>query len=180
MATDIVTGVVRASYPHIVEKHAMGNSDPKYSIMLLLPKSDTETLKKMREVEKRTAQESKVYGGKVPPKLTSIITDGDGENQEGVPWTEKNPERAGHWFFSVRSNTRPGVVNAALEKIDGEEIYSGCYVKAALSCYAYNYEGKKGVSFGLNNLQFIRDGERLGGGSSDPTDDFDIWDDELI
>lgn len=176
----VTTGVCRASYVHVAEKFTLSEKqEAKYSLMLLVPKSDTETVKKLRDAEKQTAKESPIFGGKVPPKPNSIIRDGDGETDEGEPIPEKFPERAGHWFLTVRSNTRPGVVNAQRERIDPEEIYSGAYVRASLSCFAYNFEGKKGLSFGLNNLQFVKDGEPFGAVST-PEDDFDTFDDELI
>ena len=44
-----------------------------------------------------------------------------------------------------------------------EEIYSGVYAQVALSVFAYNFNGKKGVGFGLNGIRKVKDGERLGG-----------------
>lgn len=187
MATDIVTGVARASYVHLDKPYAPaprpGESPqtPKYSIMLMIPKTDTKTYEKLVEVEKKTiAADDKIFKGRVPSKYNSIIQDGDGENQNGELHTEKNPERAGHWLVSVRSNTPPGVVDAQRNRIPAETVYSGSYVRAALSCFTYDYNGKKGVSFGLNNVQFIKDGEAFGGRASDPEDDFDDFDDPDI
>lgn len=44
-----------------------------------------------------------------------------------------------------------------------EEIYSGVYAQVALSVFAYNFNGKKGVGFGLNGVRKVKDGDRLGG-----------------
>lgn len=184
--TKVTTGVCRASYVHVDKKFAMPSrpgEEPqkeKYSIMLLLPKTDTATLEKLRAAEKEAAKNSKVYGGKVPPKPNSIIRDGDGETDEGESVPEKFPERAGHWYFTVRSDTRPGVVDATgKNRIENEEVYSGCYVRASLSAFAYNFNGKKGLSFALNNLQKVADGEPFGN-VSNPEDDFEAFEDELI
>ena len=57
--------------------------------------------------------------------------------------------------------------------MEPEEIYSGCYVRASINAYAFNIQGNSGVSFGLNNIQKVRDGEPLGGGGSKAEDDFD-------
>ena len=56
--------------------------------------------------------------------------------------------------------------------IHTSEFYGGCYAICKVNAYAWEYKNKKGVSFGLGNIQKIKDGERLGGGPSDPTKDF--------
>jgi hypothetical protein len=40
-----------------------------------------------------------------------------------------------------------------------------------MSFYAYNFNGNRGIACGLNNIQKVRDGERLGTHSS-AADDF--------
>jgi hypothetical protein len=62
-------------------------------------------------------------------------------------------------------------VDADLNPIlDPDEVYSGCYGRASLTFYAYNQQGSKGIACGLNNLQKLEDGERLGGVSSAASD----------
>lgn len=176
----IVTGEVRLSWPELFEAKVPPNgTDPKFSVMLLIPKSDEATVKKLFEAEKKTAEERKeVFGGKVPAKLRSIIRDGDGENDEGEPWADRYPERKGHYFMTVSANERyrPGVVDANLEPIiDPSQVYSGVYARVSLNPFAYSAQGNKGISFGLRNVQITRDGEPLGGQSS-PEDDFEALD----
>ena len=57
------------------------------------------------------------------------------------------------------------------EILDESEIYSGCYGKVSLRAFAYDQKGNKGVSFGLQNVQKVRDGESLGG-RVNPQDEF--------
>jgi len=75
-------------------------------------------------------------------------------------------------FINPRSTSRPAVVNRNLTPISRELgndniIYSGCYVRASLSCFAYGKgskifpKGSPGVSFGLSNVQFWEDGSSL-------------------
>lgn len=178
--TKVVTGEVRLSWPELFEtKIAPGSTVPKYSVMLLIPKSDTKTIKALRDAEKATAEAQKdKFGGKVPAKLRSIIRDGDGENDDGEPWSEKYPERAGHYFMTVSANERykPGVVDAQLNPIiDPAEVYSGVYARVSVMAFAYNEQGNRGISFGLRNVQITRDGEPLGGQSS-PESDFEALD----
>ena len=52
MSTKVITGVARLSFPHLFEKHAVGDKgEPKYSCMLLIPKSDRATIKKLRDAQ---------------------------------------------------------------------------------------------------------------------------------
>lgn len=176
-ANQIVTGRTRLSYVHVFEAYQFEDEEPKYSTMLLVPKSDTKTMDKLRAAEKAAAEEGKStkYGGKMPKELASIIADGDEVSDD-------YPERAGHWYMTVRSKTKPAVVDQNVQPImDASEIYSGCYARVSLSAFPYKFGGKCGVSFGLNNVQKIADGEPLGG-ITRAEDDFEAIedDDDLI
>ena len=176
MSTKVVTGKCRLSYVHVFEKFAVNeDDDPRYSVMLLVPKSDTKTVEALRaaEAEAKDQGKSSKWGGKIPANLKpSIIRDGD-------DYADEYPERAGHWFMTVSSQQKPGVVDADVQPIlDSTEIYSGCYARASLN--AFPYKGKSnGVSFGLNHLQKIADGEPLGGRTR-AEDDFDAISADLI
>ena len=173
MTTKVITGVVRISFPHLFEKHSVGTSDPKYSCMLLIPKSDRATLKKLRDAQQSALREgaSKFKGGKPPKNWKDTLRDGDEEKD-----TEEYPEYEGCYFLNVSGNRRPGVVDINRDPVEPDEIYSGCYVRASLNAYAFNTQGNQGVSFGLNNIQKVRDGERLSGGNS--TDGFEVLSDD--
>jgi hypothetical protein len=59
---------------------------------------------------------------------------------------------------------RPGIVDANLQEIISEDdFYSGCYARATLTAFAYDKLGNKGVAFGLQNIQKLKDGEHLSG-----------------
>jgi len=76
----------------------------------------------------------------------------------------------------------PVVVDRQVRPIlDPSEVYSGCYARVSMVAFVYNTAGKKGVSFGLRNVQKLEDGEALAGGRSDPEEDFDALEgDDLI
>ena len=57
--------------------------------------------------------------------------------------------------------------------IDRSEFYSGCYGRASISFFAYNSNGSKGVGCGLNNVQKMEEGEKLGGATT-AAEDFAI------
>lgn len=79
----------------------------------------------------------------------------------------------GSTFINIRSTRRPGIVDAQVQPIiDEGEIYPGCFVRATVTAFTYDVKGNKGVSFGLNNVQKVRDGEPLDGRRK-ATDEFE-------
>jgi len=186
-ATKVLTGEVRLSYANLfVPRRANEKADPKYSVVLLIPKNTAagkETYRKILAAQDAALEEGagKFAGVKVPenwrthPKWTNTLHDGDEDAD-----LETNPEYAGHWFISISSNQnyKPGIVDRQKNEIlDQSEVYSGCYARVTMVAFAFNTQGNKGVSFGLRNVQKLRDGEPFGGGSR-AEDDFDALDDE--
>jgi hypothetical protein len=170
-ATKVVTGAIRLSYVHLFEPYAQGDDDvEKYSCVLLIPKTDRKTLKKIDDAFKAAVEAGRnsKFEGKVPKVVATTLHDGDEEAD-----LEKNPEYAGHMYMSVSSKTRPGIVDVNVDPImDSTEVYSGVYARVSINAFAYNYKGKKGVSFGLNHVQKVKDGDFLGGRSR-AEDDFE-------
>jgi hypothetical protein len=169
-ATKVVTGRVRLSYVHVFEPWAAKpDQEAKYSCVLMIPKSDKATLAKIRAAIDAAAEAGKAkFGGKVPPNLKTTLHDADEEAD-----LENNPEFAGHYTMSVSSKTRPGIVDADVNPIlDSTEVYSGCFARVSINAFAYSNSGNKGVSFGLNHIQKIADGDFLGGRSR-AEDDFE-------
>jgi len=165
--TKVVTGKVRFCYPYVFEpRAAVEGQEPKYSICLLIPKSDTETLRKIQvaiEAAKRNGMG--LWGGRVPPNLRTPLRDGDAERPD-------QEEFRGHYFLNATSRTRPGIVDAELRPIiDPQEVYPGCYGRASVVFYAYANAGNRGIACGLRNLQKLEDGPRLGS-RSNPEEDF--------
>ena len=70
----LVTGKVRLSYEHIWEPASINDSDEKYSVSLIIPKSDTKTVKDIQNAVEQAKQDGKAkFGGRIPAnlKLTS-------------------------------------------------------------------------------------------------------------
>ena len=173
----VVTGEVRLSYANLLTpRAAQEGAAPKYSVVLLIPKSDTATVAKIRAAQKQALEDGKAkFGGKVPAKWTDTLHDGDTEAD-----LERNPEYAGHWYISTSANEQypPNVVDRSLNKIlDPSEIYSGMWARVSMVAFAFNTQGNKGVSFGLRNVQKTRDDEPFSGASR-AEDDFEALDDE--
>ena len=170
--TKIITGVCRLSYANIWQAKSINGGAPKYSTSVLIPKSDTKTIAKVKAAIQAAYEEGegKLKGNsKSVPSLASLKTplrDGDTERPDDEAY-------AGHWFLNANSNTAPGVVDVNREPIyDTSEIYSGVYARVSLSFYAFNSNGNRGIACGLQNIQKVRDGESLGG-KSRAEDDFD-------
>lgn len=173
--TKVITGKVRLSYAHLFKPQAIDDSqEPKYSACLLIPKSDKETIKKIKAaIEAAKQAGASKWGGKIPSNLKVPLRDGDEER------ADDHPEYAGHYFINASSKQKPGIIDRQKNEIlDSTGVYSGCYARASINFYAFNTAGNKGIACGLNNIQKWADGEYLGGRTR-AEDDFDeIEDDE--
>lgn len=166
--TRIVTGEVRLSYANVWEPKSIQGSKPKYSVSLIIPKSDQATLTAInRAIDSAIEAGIAKFGGKKPNKaaLKLPLRDGDVERDDEA--------YAGCMFLNANSLNAPQVVDEAVAPIlDRAEVYSGCYARVSLSFYAFNTNGNKGIACGLGNIQKTRDGEPLGGGHVSAADDF--------
>lgn len=173
MSTKVVTGRVRFSYCNIFEAKASGdNEELKYSVMLLIPKSDTVTLNKIKEAinEAREAFCKKNGASALPPNPINPLHDGDGTKpNSGEPY---GPECKGCYVMNVSSKQKPVIVDAFRNEItDPGEVYSGCYGRASINFYGYSNK-KKGIGAGLLSIQKLSDGEAFGTvGSADDFND---------
>lgn len=173
-ATKVVTGRARLSYVNVFQPRAQEDGkDPKYSVCILIPKTDTATVDKVKAAIEAAKQAGiTVWGGKVPPGLKLPLRDGDTERDA--------PEYKGHWFINASSKQKPGVVDQAVNPIlDQAEIYSGVYGRVSVNFYPYNQAGNKGVGAGLQNVQKVADGEPLSGRSR-AEDDFSAVDEDFL
>ena len=167
----VITGKdTRWSYANLWEAKSINGGTPKFSVSLIIPKSDTVTVQKVRNASQAASAEgqAKLRGnGRTVPPLTAIKTplrDGDTERPD-------DPAYAGCYFINANSATAPGIVDADCNPIlTRSEVYSGVYGRASINFYAFNSNGNKGIACGLNNLQKIRDGEPLGGKASAASD----------
>lgn len=172
--TRVVTGEVRLSYAHLFEPQSINGSKPKYSVSVIIPKSDRDTIGRIeRAIDAAIEAGAGKFGGKRPPKAALKLPLRDGD-------TERDDEAyAGCLFVNANSVQPPEVVDAALNPIlSASEVYSGCYARVSLSFYAFNTNGNRGVACGLGNVQKLRDGAPLGGGRTSAADDFAAYSDQ--
>ena len=176
--TKVITGVnTRWSYVNAWEPKSINGGAPKYSVSLIIPKSDTKTIEKIQAAIQAAYEEGqgKLKGnGKSVPALSVLKTplrDGGAERPDDEAYADS-------YFVNANSGTAPGIVDADRNPIiDRSEVYSGVYGRASINFYAFNSNGNKGIACGLNNLQKIRDGEPLGG-KTRAEDDFATEDDD--
>ena len=176
--TKVITGPeTRWSYANVWDAKSINGGAPKFSVSLIIPKSDRKTREKIRAAIQAAYEEGqgKLKGnGKSVPALSALKTplrDGDTERPDDEAY-------ANAYFVNANSSTAPGIVDADRQPIiDRSEVYSGVYGRASINFYAFNSNGNRGIACGLNNLQKIRDGEPLGG-KSRAEDDFATEDDD--
>ena len=178
--TKVITGVkTRWSYANVWQAKSINGSAPKYSVSLIIPKSDTKTVTAVKNAIQAAYEEgqSKLKGNsKSVPALTAIKTplrDGDAERPDDEAYKDS-------YFINANSATAPGIVDTARNPIiEHSEVYSGVYGRASINFYAFNSNGNRGIACGLNNLQKISDGDPLGG-KTRAEDDFADEDEDFL
>lgn len=178
----VITPEARLSFPALFEPQTTPQGKKKYSACLIFEK--TADMAAMKKAALLAASEK--WGDKAP----DMIKQGKVRLpfRDGNDYADKRGFGPEVVFMNVGSdaekNAPPGIVDRFKDPKTGKarvisdpaEVYPGCYVRASLSAFAYDTNGNKGVSFGLNNIQKLRDGERLDGRSA-ATDDFEALED---
>jgi hypothetical protein len=180
--TKFNTGKVRLSYTYLLSPRVETGDNgevksSKYSVTLLIPKSDKKTVDAIKNAQKAAAKEGASKLGKIPPSgfnpAWSTLHDGDEEKD-----TEEQPEYKGCMYLQATSKQKPGIIDLHGNQLTTEdEVYPGMYGRVNLTCMAYNSGTKKGVTFYLNHVQKMEDGDNLAGRTK-PEDVFDILDSE--
>jgi hypothetical protein len=165
--TKVVTGIVRLSYANVWEPASINGGTPKYSVSLIIPKSDEKTISAINAaIDAAIKDGAPKFGGKIPARaaLKLPLRDGDAERDDEA--------YKDSYFVNANSTTAPQIVDRTVQPIlDRGEVYSGCYARVSINFYAFNTNGNRGIACGLGNIQKVKDGEPLGGKSS-AADDF--------
>ena len=170
MSSDrIVTGKFRVSFPNVFKAHVpmSGQGDPQYDVQMLFHKEqDKKALTELKTFALAAAKAK--WGEKIPAGLTLPFNDGD---------SKEYASHKGHIYINAKTKFKPQVVDQNVKEItdlEQDKFYAGCYARASLNAYAYEFMGKKGVAFGLMMLQKVAEGEPLGGSRPAPADDFAV------
>jgi hypothetical protein len=181
-ATRLTTPYFRVSFPSVFTARAVvEGQDKKFSIAMLFPKVFTpewcaqfkttpeEQTRLLNAMKQAVNEAAKAKFGPEPAKwpkgLLSPWHDGAKETKDYDGYDQNTI------WCSASSKIKPGLVDAKMNPIiEPNEFYGGCYARATVTVFDYD-NVKKGVSFGLRNIQKVKDGEPFGGASK-PEDDF--------
>lgn len=172
--TKVLTGEVRLSYVNLIQPRTNNNdpnAEPKYSVTLLIPKTDEAVYQNiLASIEAAAADaQSKIWNGVRPPVMPIPIHDGDGVRENGTPY---GPECKGCWVLTASTKQKPQVVHQSdiNTELLPQDIYSGMWARVTINFFGYARAGKKGVGCGLGNVMKTRDDEPLSGGASAAAD----------
>ncbi|HOV07465.1 MAG TPA: DUF2815 family protein [Anaerolineaceae bacterium] len=146
----VITGPdTRWSYANVWEAKSINGGTPKFSVSLIIPKSDTRTIAKIKAAIEAAYREgeAKLKGnGKAVPPLSAIKTplrDGDTERPD-------DPAYANSYFINANSSTAPGIVDCEacygghiLDKSENESIALTMLSKGVLA-----FIGSTTISYG--------------------------------
>lgn len=147
---------VRLSYPHLFEKHGQDGNKPKYSASFILHKVANDAgIKSIRATfEKLFTEKGIKTKGAYKPCLR------DGVEKEG-----KAGYDADVMFFNASSDRRPEVFDNNTSPLteDTGRLYAGCYVNCLVKFWIQDNKFGKRVNAELLKVQYLREGEHLGG-----------------
>ena len=161
--TQVVTGVSRLSYASIWEPKETPSGQMKYSVCVLIPKKDKQTIKAIEAAIEAAYQDGlvKKWAGKKAGVKMDVLRDGDEENEDGEL---KGPEFRGMYYINASGMKAPIVLDRERNPVlDKTEVYSGCWANVAINFYPYAVDGAKGIAAGLNAIRKVKDDESLGG-----------------
>ena len=171
-----LTPAGRVSFPELyVPKAAAANATPKYSLLLMFKVDELDEDGKAKlQAMKKAANDACVAEFGV----------GLGEEYRGEPIaspfkkSEKKPEYMppGYIYVRLSGKKKPVVLDQAKNPIpetapDEQAIYGGCWAHVSYGVYTYDINRNRGVAFGLNRIQKLRDDEKFG---REDEDEFEV------
>ena len=159
---EVITPIAILSYPHLFEPNAYNDGDkPKYRATLVFPPEVQETPEFERMIDATEFAAIDEWGESKTAKLNKagklrfpFLQDEDDESDY--------PE--GSYFIRATTTRQPTILRWDKEEIeDPEQMYPGALVRAYLVAKAYTHKMNRGVSFYLQHIQKVGDGERLAG-----------------
>ncbi len=119
--------------------------------LLIPPTSNIDLLKTAAE----TCAKEK-WGGKMPSKIKTPFLKAEDYEYEGY--------EPGWVLIRPSAITKPGIVDASGKNVDEErDIYPGRWAVISVRAFAYDVDGNRGVSFGLQNVQLLEHDSNIAG-----------------
>lgn len=152
----IRTPKVIGNYVHVGKSRINDlNGKEEYSLQILWDKIDMASF--TDEVNAMVLSLAKdCWGANIPPMRKHPIRDADEEGK-------KEEHYRGKLFMNLRTEEAPGIVDASGAPIDGSQCRSGDYFRVSMAGFAYKKPPPGGVTFFLNNLQWIGKGKSISG-----------------
>lgn len=199
------TGEARLSFPSLYQtaRNQMGEDTGKYSATLLIPKTDKKSFEMITAALNDAIAEA--FGTNKPKGLKLPLKDGDkmaeekGRDETVGMWvvtasSKDQPgvldrkakiivtkERREELARKAESSPEASREFEKYSELDDRDVYAGCWVRATLNPFVWGHKTKNpggvGVSFGLQNIQKLRDDESFSG-KAKATSDFEAVDAE--
>lgn len=186
---EFLSGKIRLSFPHIFEPvpkkgddgsvvvDSAGNPSLQYSCVLIIPKTEEETVNTLKASMKAAAL-ARFGEGKVPAKWAKGLRDGDTDEAALIdpldPGKGRKPELVGCYWINLTSKQPPGVIGnekdefaGGWKKLSPGDIKAGDWVRTQIRCYGFDKPQNKGVAFGFSGIQLVEEGEALATGGFD-------------
>jgi len=155
---------VRLSYTNLLTPRAQDSEKPDvltYSTAILIPKSDTDTVKAVQAAIKEALAEGviKKWAGKTPNGLRNPLRDGDADRPDDEVY-------AGMWFINAKGpkggQEKPILLDSKGNLTDStDDIYSGVEARVQLQFFAYDKAGNRGVGASVSSVLSLGVGEPL-------------------
>ena len=151
---EVMTPKFRVSFPDLFEAKSFNNQEAKFGLQMLFDKKTD--LSELKKVVKHVIKEK--WGTEPPKSLVLPFKDGNEKELEGYQNTI---------VVGATSKFQPQVIDQKREPIHTpDDIYAGCFARAVIGAYAWEYKQggkvmKRGVSFNINSVQKLTEGERF-------------------
>ena len=150
-------------FPNLVETEKFQEQDTgMYSITMCFDKGDEGVKEALDEnIEEAKNNDEKVANAKEP---YIPIKDGD---EMGKEWS------AGRWVLKAKTKFKPKIVSRVGGELNPESVHNGSICRAHIVFHPFIAGTNKGVTCSLKDLQFISEGDGVGGGvpTFSPLDD---------
>ena len=147
----------RISYARINDAYESRNGRERYSLVCLIPKTDTETIENINHAVSEAFRKGLAvkWNDAAPDNTSMPIHDGDEERAGDEAY-------AGMLFINASNSVRPELVDRNVEEItDRSRVYSGCYCNVMLDMYPFKSETASGIAAELGNIQLVKEGVPL-------------------
>lgn len=163
MSKSKITPIGRASFPHLDKPNMYG----KYAVTMLLKKSDPKVKEFVAWLGQTVHDEALAIAGEkgMQSAIAGFLAFKDGDND--AMFKTPRAENAGNWVLTLSRKSdfgKPCLVNRHRQSIDASEIYSGCDILAYIDVFGYNFNGKKGVSIGVQHIMKVSENTPFTGG----------------